>query len=71
MRHCDVESFLSIGRVYQEIAPMEKRVDIHVDTLRREEFRVVECVNDVAKCVCLPTVATSCSPVFVQDACTI
>lgn len=49
MRHCDVESFLTIGRVYQEIAPMERRVDIHVDTLRREEFRVVECVNDVAK----------------------
>lgn len=49
MRHCDVESFLNIGRMYQEIAPMEKRIDMHIELLRREEFREMECVSDVAK----------------------
>ncbi|KAJ7163329.1 dynein associated protein-domain-containing protein [Mycena filopes] len=49
MRRCDVESFLNIGRLYQEIAPMEKRLDMHIDLLRRDEFREMECVTDVAK----------------------
>ncbi|KAJ6508957.1 dynactin [Mycena sanguinolenta] len=49
MRRCDVESFLNIGRLYQEIAPMEKRLDMHVDLLRRDEFRDEECVNDINK----------------------
>ena len=51
MRRCDVESFLNIGRLYQEIAPMEKRLDMHVDLLRRDEFRDEECVSDINKCV--------------------
>jgi dynactin 1 len=49
LRHCDVESFLNIGRVFPEIAPLEKRIDMHIDLLRREEFRVMECVNDIMK----------------------
>ncbi|KAJ7650592.1 dynactin [Roridomyces roridus] len=49
MRRCDVESFLNIGRLYQEIAPMEKRIDMHVELLRRDEFREMECVTDVVK----------------------
>ncbi|KAJ7877450.1 dynactin [Mycena leptocephala] len=49
MRRCDVESFLNIGRLYQEIAPMEKRLDMHVELLRRDEFREMECVSDVVK----------------------
>lgn len=49
LRRCDVDSFLNIGRLYQEIAPMEKRIDMHIDLLRREEFREMECVNDVVK----------------------
>lgn len=48
-RKCDVESFLNIGRIYPEIAPMEKRIDMHIDLLRREEFRELECVNDALK----------------------
>ena len=51
LRRCDVESFLNIGRIYPEIAPMEKRIDMHIDLLRREEFRDAECVTDAAKCV--------------------
>ncbi|THH30239.1 hypothetical protein EUX98_g3963 [Antrodiella citrinella] len=49
LRHCDVEMFLNIGRFYPEIAPMEKRIDMHIDLLRREEFREVECVSDAVK----------------------
>ena len=49
LRRCDVESFLNIGRIYPEIAPLEKRIDMHVDLLRRDAFREMECVNDVAK----------------------
>lgn len=49
LRRCDVESFLGIGRVYPEIAPIEKRIDMHIDLLKREEFRELECVSDVSK----------------------
>ena len=51
LRRCDVESFINVGRIYQEMAPMEKRVDMHIDLLRREEFREVECVSDIVKLV--------------------
>jgi len=34
LRHCDVDSFLSIGRLYPEVASMEKRVDMHMNLLR-------------------------------------
>ncbi|KAF8518210.1 dynactin [Gautieria morchelliformis] len=49
LRRCDVGSFLGIGRVYPEIAPIEKRIDMHIDLLKREEFRELECVSDVSK----------------------
>ncbi|KAH9854440.1 dynactin [Lenzites betulinus] len=49
LRKCDVEAFLNIGRIFPEIAPMEKRIDMHIDLLRREEFRELECVSDAAK----------------------
>ncbi|KAH8094699.1 dynactin, partial [Cristinia sonorae] len=49
LRRCDVETFLNIGRLYAEIAPVEKRIDMHIDLLRREEFREVECVSDAVK----------------------
>ena len=51
LRRCDVDSFLNVGRLYQEIAPMEKRIDMHIDLLRREEFREMECVSDIVKFV--------------------
>lgn len=49
LRRCDVESFLNIGRMYSEIAPMEKRLDMHIDLLRRDQFREMECVSDIVK----------------------
>ncbi|KAG9054727.1 hypothetical protein FS842_004320 [Serendipita sp. 407] len=47
LRRCDPQSFLNIGRIYSDINPLEKRLDLHVDLLKREEFRSLECVTDV------------------------
>ncbi|KIK63885.1 hypothetical protein GYMLUDRAFT_40972 [Collybiopsis luxurians FD-317 M1] len=49
LRRAEPEMWLGIGRLYREIAPLEKRLDIHVDLLRRDEFRERECVSDVVK----------------------
>ena len=49
LRRCDPTSFLNIGRIYPEIAPMEKRIDMHIDLLRRDEFREMEFVGDIVK----------------------
>lgn len=49
LRRTDVQNFLNIGRIYPEIAPLEKRIDMHIDLLRRDEFRDMECVSDVMK----------------------
>ncbi|KAI0095020.1 dynactin [Irpex rosettiformis] len=49
LSRCDVESFLNAGRIYADVAPMEKRIDMHIDLLRRDEFRAYECVSDAAK----------------------
>ncbi|KAH0591318.1 hypothetical protein H2248_001401 [Termitomyces sp. 'cryptogamus'] len=49
LRRCDVESFLTIGRIFPEIAPMEKRIDMHINLLRKDEFREMECVSDIIK----------------------
>lgn len=48
---CDVESFLNAGRMYADVAPLEKRIDMHIELLRRDEFRAYECVSDAAKYV--------------------
>lgn len=66
LRRCDPESFINIGRSYQDMAPMEKRIDMHIELLRREEFREMECVSDVVKCVRPPVVipATADPPLY-------
>jgi len=47
-----VETFLNVGgRIYPEVKAVEKRIDMHVDLLRRDEFREMECVSDIAKYV--------------------
>jgi dynactin 1 len=51
LRCCDVESFIRIGRLFQEIAPLEKRIDMHIELLRRDEFREMECTSDINKYV--------------------
>lgn len=52
LRKCDGEFYVSMGKLLPEIAPMERRLDMHIDTLRREEFRFLECGSDVQKFVC-------------------
>jgi dynactin 1 len=47
----DIETFLNVGRLYLEISPLEKRIDMHIDLLRRDEFNVLECVDDISKSV--------------------
>lgn len=51
MRFADPGLFLSAGQLYPEISPLEKRADIHINLLAREEFREYECMHDVAKYV--------------------
>ena len=51
MRRSEVELFLNIGRVLGEVAHFEKRIDLHIDMLSRDEFRDNGCVNDVQKLV--------------------
>jgi len=63
LRRCDPTSFLNIGRIYPEIAPMEKRIDMHIDLLRRDEFREMEFVTDVLKYVLF---LSSYRPIFVS-----
>ncbi|KAF8317347.1 hypothetical protein DL93DRAFT_2165610 [Clavulina sp. PMI_390] len=49
LRKCDGEFYINVGKLLPEVAPMERRLDIHIDTLRREEFRFFECGSDVQK----------------------
>ena len=51
LRCCDVESYINIGRLFQEISPLEKRLDMHIDLLSRDEFREMECTSDINKYV--------------------
>ncbi|KAJ3806251.1 dynactin [Lentinula aff. lateritia] len=49
LRRCSPELWISVGRLYEELKPLEKRMDIHVELLGRDEFRERECVSDVIK----------------------
>ncbi|KAF9022611.1 dynactin [Hymenopellis radicata] len=49
LRKCDVQTFLDKGRIYPEIAPVERRIDMHIELLRRDEFREMECASDIDK----------------------
>lgn len=49
LRHAPAPAFLALGRLFADLAPMEKRVDLHVGLLRRDAFREMECVSDVLK----------------------
>lgn len=68
LRYSDPELFLNAGRIYPDIAPLEKRVDMHINLLAREEFREYECMNDVAKYVFNHPVQLSPSHRAIQDA---
>ncbi|KAF8758986.1 Dynein associated protein [Rhizoctonia solani] len=42
LRKCDVNTFHAVGRLFPDLSPMEKRLDMHVDLLKRDEFRIME-----------------------------
>lgn len=44
-----MDSFLNFGRMYPDLAHLEKRIDMHIDLLCRGEFRDEECVGDAMK----------------------
>lgn len=48
---CDPQTFLNIGRIYADINPLEKRLDIHIERLKKDEFGSLDCVTDVTKMV--------------------
>ena len=52
LRMSDIETFLNVGRLYPETSPLEKRIDMHIDLLKRDEFNVMECVDDISKLAC-------------------
>ncbi|KAF8554364.1 hypothetical protein OG21DRAFT_1484750 [Imleria badia] len=49
LRRCGPTSFLNIGHIHPEIAPMEKRIKMYIDLRRRDEFREMEFVNNIVK----------------------
>ena len=52
LRMSDIETFLNVGRLYPEISPLEKHIDMHIDLLKRDEFNVMGCVDDISKSAC-------------------
>ncbi len=40
------EGFLKAGRMYKELTSLEKRVDMYLDALRKEELKESECASD-------------------------
>lgn len=44
-----MQTFLDKGRIYPEIASVERRIDMHIELLRRDEFREMECASDIDK----------------------
>ncbi|KAK4049711.1 hypothetical protein OIV83_003986 [Microbotryomycetes sp. JL201] len=47
MRRCDAEIFVQLGRVYNEVAPTEKRLDMFIDALRKESLRESDCKQEI------------------------
>ena len=41
-----MEMFLKAGRMYKQLFSIEKRVDLYVDALRKEELKEAECASD-------------------------
>lgn len=51
VQYAPVETFLKAGRMYRELAPIEKRIDGFIDGLRREEVREEECGKEFRRFV--------------------
>lgn len=49
LRRCPVDAFLKSGGIYHELSGVEKRIDMYIDLLRKNEFKEADCVEDVVK----------------------
>ncbi|GAA5897736.1 hypothetical protein JCM8208_000245 [Rhodotorula glutinis] len=47
LQRCPPDVFLKMGRVYREVAGIERRVDSFIEALRKEELRESECGKEV------------------------
>ncbi|GJN94727.1 hypothetical protein Rhopal_007818-T1 [Rhodotorula paludigena] len=47
LQRCQPDTFLKMGRVYREVAPIERRIDVFIEALRREELREADCGKEV------------------------
>ncbi|QRW26877.1 Dynein associated protein [Rhizoctonia solani] len=50
LRKCDVNTFHAVGRLFPDLSPMEKRLDMHVDLLKRDEFRIWSVLAILPRC---------------------
>ncbi|KAJ1920802.1 hypothetical protein H4219_001038 [Mycoemilia scoparia] len=46
---CSPQEFAKLGFIYHDITGIERRLNGHIDLLRGEEFRPVDCIADVEK----------------------
>ena len=53
LKRCPVEAYLKTGGVYHELAGVEKRIDGHMELLRKDEFKETDCHEDLLKYVFL------------------
>ncbi|GAA5970337.1 hypothetical protein JCM11641_001670 [Rhodosporidiobolus odoratus] len=47
LKRCPPDVFLKFGRVFREVAPVEKKVDAFIEALRREELKEVDAAKEV------------------------
>ncbi|GAA5890444.1 hypothetical protein JCM6882_002923 [Rhodosporidiobolus microsporus] len=47
VKRCPPDVFLRMGRVFREVAPIEKRVDAFIEALRKEELKEVDCGKEI------------------------
>lgn len=47
--HGSTGAFIRSGRMYKELLPVERRMDMYMDALRKEELKESECVSDLMR----------------------
>ncbi|KAF8167287.1 dynactin [Crassisporium funariophilum] len=49
LRTCDVETFLSVARIYPDLKPLENGLNNHIKLLQTDELNVEQCVSDITR----------------------
>lgn len=50
LKRCSPDVFIRMGRIYHDVAGVEKRLDHFIEALAREEFRETECARELDGC---------------------